>query len=51
MMGRTPDYMNVTFAGFAGRWRDWVGSDGANAEGADNLVAVPEATGPRGHLA
>ena len=38
MMGRTPDYMNVTFAGFAGRWRDWVGSDGANARGADNLV-------------
>jgi len=39
MMGRTPDYMNVTFAGFAGRWRDWTGSDGANAAGADNLVA------------
>ena len=38
MMGRTPDYMNVTFAGFAGRWKDWVGSDGSNARGADNLV-------------
>jgi aromatic ring hydroxylase len=38
MMGRTPDYMNVTFAGFAGRWKDWVGADGSNARGADNLV-------------
>lgn len=38
MMGRTPDYMNVTFAGFAGRWRDWAGPDGANERGAHNLV-------------
>lgn len=38
MMGRTPDYMNVTFAGFAGRWREWAGADGGNACGAENLV-------------
>ena len=22
-MGRTPDYMNVTYAGFAGCWDEW----------------------------
>jgi aromatic ring hydroxylase len=38
LMGRTPDYKNVTFAGFAGRRREWAGEDEANAEGADNLV-------------
>ncbi len=38
LMGRTPDYKNVTFAGFAGRWREWAGPDGRNAEGAENLV-------------
>jgi aromatic ring hydroxylase len=36
-MGRTPDYMNVTFAGFAGRDDEW-GAFG-NEEGAANLVA------------
>jgi 4-hydroxyphenylacetate 3-monooxygenase len=39
LMGRTPDYMNMKFASFAARWRDWVGSDGGNADGAQNLVA------------
>jgi 4-hydroxyphenylacetate 3-monooxygenase len=36
LMGRTPDYMNVTFAGFAGRWDEW--TIGGNERGADNLV-------------
>lgn len=36
LMGRTPDYMNVTYAGFAGRSDEW-GING-NAEGAANLV-------------
>ncbi|MEE9278991.1 MAG: 4-hydroxyphenylacetate 3-hydroxylase N-terminal domain-containing protein [Myxococcota bacterium] len=37
LMGRTPDYMNVTYAGFAGRSDEW-GAHG-NEEGAGNLVA------------
>ncbi len=37
LMGRTPDYMNVTFAGFAGRSDEW-GANG-NEHGAANLVA------------
>ena len=36
LMGRTPDYMNVTFAGFAGRCDEWAVS--GNEEGAENLV-------------
>src|SRR5215470_1443597 len=36
LMGRTPDYMNVTFAGFAGRCDEW--AINGNDEGADNLV-------------
>ena len=36
MLGRTPDYVNATFAGFAGR-ADVV-SDNGNEEGADNLL-------------
>ena len=36
VMGRTPDYMNVTFAGFAGRDDEW-GAFG-NEAGAANLV-------------
>jgi len=39
LMGRTPDYMNVKFASFAGRWKDWLGADGRNEEGARNVVA------------
>ncbi|HZP38659.1 MAG TPA: 4-hydroxyphenylacetate 3-hydroxylase N-terminal domain-containing protein [Methylomirabilota bacterium] len=39
LMGRTPDYMNVKFACFAARWKDWLGADGGNEEGAHNLVA------------
>ena len=37
MMGRTPDYMNVTFAGFAGRADEWAVN--GNDRGAANLVA------------
>jgi 4-hydroxyphenylacetate 3-monooxygenase len=37
MMGRTPDYMNVTFAGFAGRADEWAVN--GNERGAANLVA------------
>jgi 4-hydroxyphenylacetate 3-monooxygenase oxygenase component len=36
LMGRTPDYMNVTFAGFAGRADEW--AINGNERGADNLV-------------
>ncbi|HCX68414.1 4-hydroxyphenylacetate 3-hydroxylase N-terminal domain-containing protein [Parvibaculum sp.] len=36
IMGRSPDYMNVTYAGFAGRSDEW-GANG-NEEGAQNLV-------------
>ena len=39
LMGRTPDYMNVTFAGFAGERAAWLGTDGRNEEGHDNLIA------------
>jgi 4-hydroxyphenylacetate 3-monooxygenase oxygenase component len=37
LMGRTPDYLNVTFAGFAGRSSEWRAE--GNDEGADRLVA------------
>ena len=36
LMGRTPDYMNVTFAGFAGRDDEW--AINGNERGAENLV-------------
>jgi 4-hydroxyphenylacetate 3-monooxygenase len=36
LMGRTPDYMNVTFAGFAGRADEW--ATNGNAQGAENLI-------------
>src|SRR5580700_11341188 len=36
LMGRTPDYVNVTYAGFAGRNDEW--SINGNDEGAANLV-------------
>lgn len=36
LMGRTPDYMNVTFAGFAGDAEAWAAF--GNDRGADNLV-------------
>ena len=36
LMGRTPDYMNVTYAGFAGRAEEW--AINGNEEGAENLV-------------
>jgi 4-hydroxyphenylacetate 3-monooxygenase len=39
VMGRTPDYMNVTFAGFADDRTRWAGPNGSNAEGYENLVA------------
>lgn len=38
-MGRTPDYMNVTFAGFASDRARWAGAGQENAEGYENLVA------------
>lgn len=38
LMGRTPDYVNVTIAGFADNPTDWRGSDGSNEEGCQNLV-------------
>jgi 4-hydroxyphenylacetate 3-monooxygenase oxygenase component len=37
LMGRTPDYMNVTYAGFAGRADEWAANH--NERGAANLVA------------
>jgi 4-hydroxyphenylacetate 3-monooxygenase len=37
-MGRLPDYMNVTFAGFAANPTEWSGPDGRNAEGAHNMI-------------
>lgn len=39
VMGRTPDYMNVTFAGFAADKFRWAGADNSNEEGYENLVA------------
>ena len=33
LMGRTPDYMNIKFASFAARWRDWAGEGGCNDAG------------------
>ncbi len=39
IMGRTPDYMNVTFAGFAGERSVWLGPEGKNEQGHDNLRA------------
>jgi 4-hydroxyphenylacetate 3-monooxygenase len=39
LMGRTPDYMNVTFAGFAGEPKAWLGPEGRNEEGTANLQA------------
>ncbi len=36
LMGRTPDYMNVTYAGFAGRSDEWAVN--GNEQGAENLV-------------
>ncbi len=37
LMGRTPDYMNVTYAGFAGEHAIWAAN--GNEAGADRLVA------------
>lgn len=42
LMGRTPDYMNVKFASFAARWKDWLGANGHNEAGAHNLVAFQQ---------
>jgi 4-hydroxyphenylacetate 3-monooxygenase len=39
VMGRTPDYMNVTFAGFADDRIRWAGPDSRNEQGYENLVA------------
>jgi 4-hydroxyphenylacetate 3-monooxygenase oxygenase component len=37
VMGRSPDYMNVTYACFAGRADEWAAN--GNEEGAENLVS------------
>jgi 4-hydroxyphenylacetate 3-monooxygenase oxygenase component len=37
LMGRTPDYMNVTYAGFAGRAEEW--AINGNEAGAERLIA------------
>ncbi len=39
VMGRTPDYMNVTFAGFADDRTRWAGAENTNEAGYENLVA------------
>src|SRR2546423_1430366 len=39
LMGRTPDYLNVTFAGFAGQPKAWLGPGERNEEGTANLIA------------
>jgi len=41
LMGRTPDYLNVTLAGFAGGAPEWAVN--GNDEGAQNLVAYQKA--------
>jgi aromatic ring hydroxylase len=38
VMGRTPDYMNVTFAGFSQDRERWAGPGGSNEEGFENMV-------------
>jgi 4-hydroxyphenylacetate 3-monooxygenase oxygenase component len=45
LMGRTPDYMSVKFASFASRWKDWLGADGKNEAGAENLVRFQKRIG------
>jgi 4-hydroxyphenylacetate 3-monooxygenase len=37
-MGRTPDYVNICFAGFAGQASLWAGADNRNERGAVNLI-------------
>ena len=39
LMGRTPDYMNMKFSGFASAPWVWAGDDNRNEQGAANLVA------------
>lgn len=39
IMGRTPDYMNMKFSGFASAPWVWAGEDNSNEQGAANLVA------------
>ncbi len=39
IMGRTPDYMNMKYSGFASAPEVWAGPDGRNAKGAENLLA------------
>ncbi len=38
LMGRTPDYMNMKFSGFASAPSVWAGAAGQNEQGAQNLV-------------
>ena len=39
MLGRTPDYLNVTFAGFTGQPTIWRGTENGNEAGTENLIA------------
>lgn len=45
MLGRTPDYVNVTFAGFAGQPSVW--RQPGNEQGYDNLVAFQQEVADR----
>ena len=47
VMGRTPDYLNVTFAGFADDRPRWAGPDASNTQGYENLVAFQKRLRPR----
>ncbi len=38
VMGRLPDYMNVTFAGFAANPTDWRGPSNENEQGCHNII-------------
>ena len=46
-MGRTPDYMNVTFAGFADDRPRWAGPDGEQRAGLREPRRLPEAAAAR----
>jgi 4-hydroxyphenylacetate 3-monooxygenase oxygenase component len=47
IMGRTPDYMNMKFAGFASAPHVWAGADGRNERGARNIVAFQRYLGQK----
>ena len=39
LMGRTPDYMNVTYAGFAGRADEWAANGNERGAGQPGRVS------------